>query len=173
MTEEINRYFNESYAELVTMAKGKCFKKNRKIPPDIYVTNAYTYLISIAHKIPSTPFIERYAKQYICREIEWTNSSINLKYTNAFTPNDTTLPAITLDDNDTTFGRIDIYSQLLEELKDDKINQIVFDCYVNKGINSVRKISTHFDINRDAAHKVLITLKKKLHEKSTKIKAGV
>jgi hypothetical protein len=160
MMRLINEYYTNHYQELLNIAKGIAYKRGRNIDPEIYVTNSYIYLTEICDKIPSEPFIERYAKQYIKNEINWNNSKTNINHT--IRDNQEITDTLTDESDNDEYKMLPFY--YYKKAHPDKIKHIIFDVYVTKEIRTCRDMAKHFGISQVSANNLIKQLKQELCE---------
>lgn len=165
--KEIDAYFTEKYDFLNRIAKGLCFKKNRKYPSELAITEAYLEVIS--HKrIPDLDTLQRYVISRITLEITASRSKLNyqdkLSQSTDFIP-----PDLSTDEIEPCL--IDAYR---ENLKDTE-KRIVLEAFCDKNYSSQRKLSEYFDLSQTTTHflmkeikediKKFVTFEKKQHGK--------
>jgi hypothetical protein len=186
MKTEIDNYFNNNYEHiLLAIKKTKSkYRASASWNPEELLTNAYEHLIANHHKIAEQESnIEAFIMKYITNQIVWTNSEIN-KQNRPETKLSYVEQIFDYESEEYTdeYGE---YFNISYDLRD-KINKekqyniqmtllnnfykqlptkqekILYEVIYIKGINTMKKLSKHFGINKNNLTKQRMELNEKL-----------
>lgn len=181
---EIDKYFVEIIPMLSKTAKGIKYKQNKShIETDVIVNEAYIHVIKNIDLITTTTDIEKIATQFIKMNITWQNSQIN----KLERVNNNYQEALEDDDNDfsndkaikETFNDEEDFDIELEQKLEierwynekkcmlamyrqqekNKINQIIYDCFFIKNIQTGKDLAEHLKMDKAAAWRYIRIMK--------------
>lgn len=169
---QLKNFYTTNWAMLEKIAAGISYKKNKDINASATLSESYIYVYNIRKKITMKQ-LQQVIINYIKQEVgNWSNSQLNLKegkkrldtYYIPDKPDDT-------DDNIESKIEIEIWFNdrkailaLYRQQEQDKIKQIIFDCYFNKGLTKGVDLARHLNINKDYSCKYIRELKNDLRE---------
>jgi hypothetical protein len=191
--EEIDAYFISKLEMFEKIAAGILYKQNKRINKDVVINEAYLHLSQVK-AIESPIQLEKIVVNFIKMNIGWTNSRINkqekisnhndLINTNYMTYGDDGDKVIKIEnsfsqqivDEDSDIellAKIEIekwYDSkqailfLYRQQEEDKIKQIIYDCYFNKGITKGLDLAKHLGVNKDYASKYVREMKQSIRD---------
>lgn len=182
--QEIDNYFVNIIPMLTRTAKGIKYKQNKNyIETDVIVNEAYIHVIKNIDIIQEVKDVEKVATQFIKMNITWQNSKLNKmerlndNYQSTteddeddFSQNKT----ISITYNDEEDFDIELEQKLEIERwynekkcmlamyrgqEKNKINQIIYDCYFIKGLQSGEQLATHLNMDKAAAWRYVRIMK--------------
>ena len=170
--EDINKFFVKNIKMLETIAKGIAYKnKKQYIQPTTAVNEAYLYIFEkCRNKFEDEDQLQRIVINFITKNIIWDNSSINKKervMTSDY------IPDVIDDFSESLDSKLEIefwYNnkkctlELYRNQEQDKVKQIIYDCYFKKGITKGVDLAKHLKINKDYACKYIREMKKDIRE---------
>lgn len=185
--KEIDDYFVNILQMLEKITEGIKYKQKKyHLTKDLVINEAYLHVIKNIDSIKNEKDIEKMAVQFIKMNIGWTNSQINKQERVNNNYQETTED----DDNDfskdkpitKTIEIEDDYDiELLQKLEiekwynerkcilaeyrqqeQDKIKQIVYDCFFKKNITTGVKLAKHLNINKDYSCKYIREMKQSI-----------
>jgi hypothetical protein len=182
--KEADEIFVELLPFLQRMAKGTSFKMNKTLTTDLIVNEAYLHVYKNLDKINDPKDLEKMAVNFIVKNIGWANSQINKQ--ERVNVHD---EQVDYDDEDNTNEQIDTTEEDLEDKieieqwynnklsilqmyrnqEKDKIKQIIFDCYFNKGITKGIAMAKHLNINKNAGCQLVKQMKQDIKQYQTQI----
>ncbi len=157
---------------LETIAKGVSYKSRKQyIQPTTAVNEAYLYIFDKhRNSFSNEDELQRIVINFITKNIIWDNSSINKKekvMTSDYIPD-------VIDDFDESlndklylefwYNEKKCILQLYRDQEQDKIKQIIFDCYFKKGITKGTDLAKHLKINKDYSSKYIREMKNDIRE---------
>jgi len=165
--KQIDDFYILNIDMLEKIAAGISYKNNKGINPSAAISESFIYVMNIKNKIKPTD-LQKVVINYIKQEVgAWSNSQLNLKegkkrLDTYYVP----------DKADDTYESIDDkikleiwYSDrksilfMYRKQETNKIKQIIFDCYFNKGLTKGLDMAKHLKINKDYASKYIRELK--------------
>ena len=156
----IDKFFSDNYDFLIEVSKKKISYFGRKIDPETMVANAYLYAVG-RKDLKNECDIPVWVLSYINTELCFYNSQTLRK--ESVTVSDEKCPDIP--------SRVDIEAELdykmrLDEFKNnlDRLEQIIFEVYYEKGKRSSGHLAEHFNIDRTSAWVYKKQLLTKLNE---------
>lgn len=156
----IDKFFTDNYSKLkgITELKISYFKRN--IDAESLIANAYLYIISKENEITEDE-IPTWVVGYINTELSFYNSKTLRK--ESVLAGDEKAPDIR-----STINFLDVYEakDYSDALKNnlDRLEQILWEVYYDKGIRSAGDIAEHFNIPRTSAWKLKVELIDKIKE---------
>lgn len=153
---------------LQKIAKGIAYKQNKKyINPSTAVNEAYLYIYEKCRdKFSNEDQLQRIVINYIKMMTIW-NGSVSFTHLEKVMTSDY-IPD-TIDDFDDNFDdklEIELWYNdrkcllsLYRDQEQDKVKQIIFDCYFKKGITKGIDMAKHLKINKDYACKYIREMK--------------
>lgn len=162
---------------LQKIAKGIAYKQNKKyINPSTAINEAYLYIYEKCRdKFSNEDQLQRIVINYIKMMTIW-NGSISFTHLEKVMTSDY-IPDTIDDFNDNFEDKLEIelwYNDrkcllsLYREQEQDKVKQIIFDCYFKKGITKGIDMAKHLKINKDYACKYIREMKKDVKDFSNK-----
>lgn len=175
--QEVNNFFIENMTMLEKIAKGISFKQNKKyIHPTTAINEAYLYIFEKCRdKFSNEDELQRIVINYIKMMTIW-NGSVSFTHLEKTMTSDY-IPDIIDDFEDNLQSKLEIefwYNdkkcllQMYREQEQDRVKQIIFDCYFNKGITKGIDMAKHLKINKDYSCKYIREMKKDIREFSNK-----
>lgn len=158
---------------LEKIAKGIAYKQNKKyIHPTTAINEAYLYIFEkCRNKFSNEDELQRIVINYIKMMTIWNGS---VSFTNLEkTMTSDYIPDVIDDFYDNLDSKLEIefwYNerkcilQMYREQEQDRIKQIIYDCYFIKGITKGTELAKHLKINKDYACKYLREMKKDIRE---------
>lgn len=171
--EQINNFFVKNIKMLETIAKGIAYKnKKQYIHPTTAVNEAYLYIFNKCRdKFTDEDQLQRIVINYIKMMTIWNGS---VSFTNLEkTMTSDYIPDVIDDFNENLDSKLEIefwYNdkkctlELYRSQEQDKIKQIIYDCYFKKGITKGVDLAKHLNINKDYACKYIREMKKDIRE---------
>lgn len=182
--QEIDNYFVSIIPMLSKTAKGIKFKQNKShIQTDVIINEAYLHVQKNLDIIEDTTDVEKIATQFIKMNITWKNSQLNkMEKVNDnyqqtteddeddFSQNKT----ITETFNDEEDFDIELEQKLeierwynekkcmlamYRQQEKNKINQIIYDCFFIKGLQSGKDLADHLKMDKGAAWRYIRIMK--------------
>ncbi len=174
---DINNFFVKNIDMLQKIAKGIAYKQNKKyINPSTAINEAYLYIYEKCRdKFSNEDQLQRIVINYIKMMTIW-NGSISFTHLEKVMTSDY-IPDTIDDFNDNFEDKLEIelwYNDrkcllsLYREQEQDKVKQIIFDCYFKKGITKGIDMAKHLKINKDYACKYIREMKKDVKDFSNK-----
>lgn len=174
---DINNFFVKNIDMLQKIAKGIAYKQNKKyINPSTAVNEAYLYIYEkCRYKFSNEDQLQRIVINYIKMMTIW-NGSVSFTHLEKVMTTDY-IPDTIDDFNDNFEDKLEIelwYNDrkcllsLYREQEQDKVKQIIFDCYFKKGITKGIDMAKHLKINKDYACKYIREMKKDVKDFSNK-----
>lgn len=174
---DINNFFVKNIDMLQKIAKGIAYKQNKKyINPSTAVNEAYLYIYEkCRYKFSNEDQLQRIVINYIKMMTIW-NGSVSFTHLEKVMTTDY-IPDTIDDFNDNFEDKLEIelwYNDrkcllsLYREQEQDKVKQIIFDCYFKKGITKGIDMAKHLQINKDYACKYIREMKKDVKDFSNK-----
>ena len=166
---------------LQKIAKGIAYKNNKKyINPSTAINEAYLYIYEKCRdKFSNEDQLQRIVINYIKMMTIWNGS---VSFTNLEKVMTSDYIPDTIDDFDENFDdklEIELWYNdrkcllsLYREQEQDKVKQIIFDCYFKKGITKGIDMAKHLKINKDYACKYIREMKKDVKDFSDKNNNG-
>jgi hypothetical protein len=178
---DINNFFVKNIDMLQKIAKGIAYKNNKKyINPSTAINEAYLYIYEKCRdKFSNEDQLQRIVINYIKMMTIWNGS---VSFTNLEKVMTSDYIPDTIDDFDENFDdklEIELWYNdrkcllsLYREQEQDKVKQIIFDCYFKKGITKGIDMAKHLKINKDYACKYIREMKKDVKDFSDKNNNG-
>lgn len=174
---DINNFFVKNIDMLQKIAKGIAYKQNKKyINPSTAINEAYLYIYEKCRdKFSNEDQLQRIVINYIKMMTIW-NGSVSFTHLEKVMTSDY-IPDTIDDFNDNFEDKLEIelwYNDrkcllsLYREQEQDKVKQIIFDCYFKKGITKGIDMAKHLKINKDYACKYIREMKKDVKDFSNK-----
>jgi hypothetical protein len=174
---DINNFFVKNIDMLQKIAKGIAYKNNKKyINPSTAINEDYLYIYEKCRdKFSNEDQLQRIVINYIKMMTIWNGS---VSFTNLEKVMTSDYIPDTIDDFDENFDdklEIELWYNdrkcllsLYREQEQDKVKQIIFDCYFKKGITKGIDMAKHLKINKDYACKYIREMKKDVKDFSDK-----
>lgn len=181
--QEKNDYFVSIIPMLEKIVKGICYKNSKRIDTHAIINESYLHLYKYIDTIETEDELQRLVIKFIRSNIEWTNSKINkdervnttfeLSDNRKDTNYEPTNERTTEDDDAELNDKIDIELWYIERKclldmyraqEEDKVKQIVFDCFFIKGITKGTLLAKHLKINKDYAAKYIREMKQDIRD---------
>jgi len=174
---DINNFFVKNIDMLQKIAKGIAYKQNKKyINTSTAINEAYLYIYEKCRdKFSNEDQLQRIVINYIKMMTIW-NGSVSFTHLEKVMTTDY-IPDTIDDFNDNFEDKLEIelwYNDrkcllsLYREQEEDKVKQIIFDCYFKKGITKGIDMAKHLKINKDYACKYIREMKKDVKSFSNK-----
>lgn len=168
--EQIDSYFQSQLQMLRIIIRGVKYKQNKDyISEDALISETYMHCISNQNKLNTENELQKMMVNYANKSLLWTNSKINKQER---------VTSIIVDDYEVEDDfDIEIEHKLIIEewynskkailflyrnQLQDKVAQIIFDCFFEKNIKSGAKLSKHLGISKYATLKYLKDMKKNI-----------
>lgn len=148
--KEIDDFFTEKYSFLLKIARGLCYKKNRKYPPETAITEAYLEVVK-NNNINNIDTLQRYVISRITLEITASRSSLNYQDKLSCA---TDLP-FDIKNEDTSSCIIEEYRKQLTDAQ----KRIVLEAYIELGMSSQRKLAEYFKLSQTTTHFIMKEIK--------------
>lgn len=157
----IDKYFTDNYQKLVEIATARINKYSRIVEPETVVSNAYVYVLGKSDELTESD-IPVWVTAFMNLEISMPKSITNQRANKFDSKHEC------INDHD-CFENTDIYS--LIDIKDtfesfrttlDRVDQIILDVYLEKGMDTKRSMAEHFKIDSSSALIYINRIKKKL-----------
>lgn len=146
MKSVIDRFYTDNYNLLVSAAKRRIKQLKKNIEPESLVSSSYLYVIGKSETITEDE-IPRLAFGFILLELIRTNSQTNLK--ERLNPVDLDFDISDVNNqSDNLLLKIDV-GDFVNTLN--RMDQIIFEVYFNKGITTKRDLAEHFNIDPSSA----------------------
>jgi hypothetical protein len=146
MKVKIDKFYTENYGTLVLAAKRRITQLKKNIEPESLVSSSYLYVVGKADTITEDE-IPRLAFGFILLELIRTNSQTNLK--ERLNPVDLDFDiSDTNNQSEQMLLKIDV-SDFVNTLN--RMDQIIFEVYFNKGKTTKRDLAEHFNIDPSSA----------------------
>jgi hypothetical protein len=170
---DINDFFVNNMDMLQKIAKGIAYKQNKRyINPCTAVNEAYLYVYEkCMNKFSNEDQLQRIVINYIKMMTIW-NGSVSFTHLEKVMTSDY-IPDVIDDFYENLDSKLEIefwYNdkkcllQMYRDQEQDKIKQIIYDCYFNKGITKGVKLAKHLQINKDYACKYIREMKKDIRD---------
>jgi hypothetical protein len=174
---DINNFFTNNMSMLEKIAKGIAYKQNKKfIHHSTAINEAYLYIFEkCIGKFSNEDELQRIVINYIKMMTIW-NGSVSFTHLEKTMTSDY-IPDIIDDFEETIDSKLEIefwYNDrkcmlsLYREQEDNKVKQIIFDCYFKKGITKGIDLAKHLNINKDYSCKYIREMKKDIRDFSNK-----
>lgn len=171
--KQINEFFVKNINMLEKIAKGIAYKQNKKyIHPTTAINEAYLYIFEkCRNKFENEDQLQRIVINYIKMMTIW-NGSVSFTHLEKTMTSDY-IPDVIDDFYENLDTKLEIefwYNerkcllQMYRSQEQDKVKQIIFDCYFTKGITKGTEMAKHLKINKDYACKYIRELKKDIRE---------
>ena len=146
MKVKIDKFYTENYGTLVLAAKRRITQLKKNIEPESLVSSSYLYVVGKSETITEDE-IPRLAFGFILLELIRTNSQTNLK--ERLNPVDLDFDiSDTNNQSEQLVLKIDV-SDFVNTLN--RMDQIIFEVYFNKGKTTKRDLAEHFNIDPSSA----------------------
>jgi hypothetical protein len=146
MKVKIDKFYSDNYNMLVLAAKRRITQLKKNIEPESLVSSSYIYVVGKCDTITEDE-IPRLAFGFILLELIRTNSQTNLK--ERINPVDLDFDiSDTNNQSDNLLLKIDV-SDFANTLN--RVDQIIFEVYFNKGKRTKRDLGEHFNIDPSSA----------------------
>ena len=171
--KQINEFFVKNINMLEKIAKGIAYKQNKKyIHPTTAVNEAYLYIFEKCRdKFKNEDELQRIVINYIKMMTIW-NGSVSFSNLEK-TMSSSYIPDVIDEFYENLDSKLEIefwYNerkcllQMYRTQEQDKVKQIIFDCYFTKGITKGTEMAKHLNINKDYACKYIRGMKKDIRE---------
>lgn len=187
--KDIDNYFVKMIPMFEKIVKGVSYKNNKKIDVYAAINEGYLHIIKNIDKISTPQQLERIAVNFLNMNIKWTNSQLNKQemvnnneffYNDEIDKEEPEYPgkSITKTYNDTSDLDLELeqkieiekwYNEkkciltLYRNQQQDKIKQVIFDCYFKKNITKGTALAKHLGINKDYGCLYIRELKKDIN----------
>lgn len=148
MKSKIDKYVSDNYRKLICIAQSKISYFDRHIDAETLVANAYLHVTNC--KLDKEEDIPRYLVSYINQELKFIKSTTlrknvikSIEYLDTGIVEGQLLQIESIEFQDT----IDDFKKNL-----DRIDQIVWSVYFEKGKTKIREIAEHFNIDMTSAY---------------------
>jgi hypothetical protein len=159
MKSEIDKFYSENYETLVLAAKRRITQLKKNIEPESLVSSSYLYVVGKADTITEEE-IPRLAFGFIVLELIRTNSQTNLK--ERLNPVDLDFDISDANNqSDNIVLKLDI-RDFVDTLN--RMDQIIFEVYFNKGKTTKRDLAEHFNIDPSSALIYINDIKEKFRK---------
>jgi hypothetical protein len=176
--KEINDFFIKNMNMLEKIAKGIAFKQNKKyIHHSTAVNEAYLYIFEKnRNNFNNEDELQRMVINYIKMMTIW-NGSVSFTHLEKTMTSDY-IPDTIDDFEDNLESKLEIefwYNdkkcllQMYRDQENDRVKQIIFDCYFNKNITKGIDMAKHLKINKDYSCKYIREMKRDIREFAKKI----
>lgn len=148
MKAEIDKYIQEYYLKLVRIAQNKVAYYDRQVEAEAIVADAYLY---VCKNPPETvEDIPRWFVNYFNIELRFDKSNTTRRYRiRSLDYNGVGV----IDEHQDEEIRLDIQDSVDAFTKElDRVDQIVWECYVYKGKRRLKDLAEHFDIPVSCAY---------------------
>lgn len=167
---------------LENIVKGIAYKANKRIDTHAAINESYIHLINNIGNFSNEDELQRIVIKFIRDNIWWTNSKLNKEERVNTTfeieeqkkdSNYVSTERTTEDDEEDFEFKIEIERWYVERKctlemyraqEEDKVKQIVFDCFFRKGITKGTELSKHLKINKDYAAKYIREMKQDIRD---------
>ena len=171
--EEIGLYFSSIIPMLEKIAAGIAFNYNKTyIHPHVAINEAYLYIFSASVRplIINPDRLQRITINYIKMMTIWDTTSFDKL--EKMRSNDFIIDATdTFDENIESKIEIELWYNdrkamltMYRQQETNKIKQIIFDCYFNKGLIKGTALAKHLKINKDYSCKYIREMKHDIRE---------
>lgn len=185
--QEADNIFVEMLPFFERMAKGTAVKLNKNLETHLVTNEAYIHMVKHIETINTEKDLQKLVVNFIVKNIGWTNSQINkqerLSIHNELILNDDEESDEIQDNSDLDLEqKIEIERWYTEKLsllqmyraqETDKVKQIIFDCYFNKGITKGIAMAKHLGINKNAGCQLVKQMKADIKEYANKNKNNI
>jgi len=185
----MDEYFVEILPMLEKIVKGVAYKNNKKIDTYVAINEGYIHMIKNKSNIKTKKDLEKLVVNFLNMNIIWTNSQINKQervgehndklnakhFYGGYDESDETTQHTNLNQEE-QIDEIDIELEqkieiekwwdekksilhLYRNQEDNKIKQVIFDCYFSKGITKGTELAKHLNINKDYGCKYIREMK--------------
>lgn len=163
MKAQIDKFFTDNYKKLVEIASARINRYSRIVEAETVVSNAYVYVLNKSEQLTESD-IPIWVTAYINLEISMPKSVTNQRAKKMSSGHEC------IDEHD-CFEKTDIYSQI--DIKNtfqsfrttlDRVDQIILDVYLEKGMDTKRSMADHFKIDSSSALIYINKIKKKLRD---------
>jgi hypothetical protein len=161
MKTKIDKFFTENYAQLVGIASARIKRYSRIVEAETVVSNAYVYILSKSKDLKESD-IPIWATAYINLEISMPKSVTNQR-ANKFNSGHECINDCEYFENTDIYKDIDI-KNIFESFRTtlDRVDQIILDVYLEKGMDTKRAMAEHFKIDSSSALIYINRIKEKL-----------
>lgn len=163
MKDLIDKFFTDNYKKLSEIAAARINRYSRSVEPETVISNAYVYILSKSDQLNESD-IPIWVTAYINLEISMPKSVTNQRSKKMCSGHDC------IEDHN-IFENTDIYEQI--DIKNtfeafrttlDRVDQIILDVYLEKGMDTKRSMADHFKIDSSSALIYINKIKKKLRD---------
>lgn len=166
--ESIDDYFSYNSTAILKTIRSKLWnnKTSNVISPGNMFSNVYLYVIERKDDLDSINELESYIFKYISNESWWRNGT-NFKEERLISSDREVLDFDSPDEDDSV-GREIQYNKwryILTSFKMSLINQdaVLYDLYINKGINTSSKLARHLNISTTGAYYLIKAFRDKMN----------
>lgn len=163
MKAEIDSWFSDNYSNVLEITTAWVYKYGRTVEPDVVVSNCYLYLLKRSEDMAKDD-IPKWAFSYINTELTYSKSVTNYASDKLNKKHEDidTIPYIICDD---FTDEID-FKILLNDFRTtlSRVDQIIWDVYVEKGVTTKRDLAKHFNIDDTSAWLYMNEIKTKFKE---------
>ena len=170
--KQIDDFFVLNVDMLEKIAAGISYKNNKGINPSAAISESYIYVVNIKKNITPKQ-LQQVVINFIKQEVgAWSNSQLNLKegkkrLDTYFIPD----KKDDVEENIQSKIELEIWYNdrkailaMYRQQEQDKIKQIIFDCYFKKGLTKGVELAKHLNINKDYSCKYIRELKHDIRE---------
>lgn len=170
--QDADKIFVEMLPFFERMATGTAIKMGKNLETHLVVNEAYLHLIKNLENIETEKDLQKLVVNFIVKNIGWTNSQINKmerlnKHDELIIDNDDENEII-----DNTYIELDQkleierwYTEkkcllaMYRQQQTDRVKQIIYDCYFEKGITKGISMAKHLGINKNAGCQLVKQMK--------------
>lgn len=186
--QEADTIFVEMLPFFERMATGTAIKLNKQLETHLVTNEAYLHMFKNLDSIQTEKDLQKLVVNFIVKNIGWTNSQINkqerLSIHDELIQDDENEESNKLEDKSDLDleQKIEIERWYTEKLallqmyrqqETDKVKQIIFDCYFNKGITKGIAMAKHLGINKNAGCQLVKQMKQDIKEYANKNKNNI
>jgi hypothetical protein len=171
--KQMDDYFVKLLPILEPIVKGVAYKQNKKLDTYAVINEAYLHMVKYQETITTEKQLEKLVINFINQNIIWTQSKINKQekvndnigeYFGNEVDEDIEISLQQKIEIEKWYDTKQCILQMYRDTEQDKIKQIVFDCYFKKGITKGTALAKHIGINKDYACLYIRTMKKDIND---------
>lgn len=160
----IDKWFTDNYSNVMEITKAWVYKYGRTVEPDVVVSNCYEYLLRRSDDMIESD-IPKWAFSYINTELSYSKSVTNYASDKLNRRHEDIEELYDLAANERFTDEIE-FKSLISDFRTtlNRVDQIIWDVYVNKGITTKRELAEHFKIDDTSAWLYMNEIKKKFKD---------
>lgn len=187
--KDIDNYFVKMIPMFEKIVKGVSYKNNRKIDVNAAINEGYLHIMKNIDSITTFKELEKMSVNFLNMNIKWTNSQLNKQemvnnneffYSSEIDKEDVDYPGKPITKTYSDVSDLDLeleqkieiekwYNEkkciltLYRNQEQDKVKQVIFDCYFKKNITKGTALAKHLGINKDYSCKYIRELKEDIN----------